>query len=137
MPDPGALAALHAACFTTPRPWSASEIAALLASPHVFVIRESAGFLIGRALAGEAELLTLAVDPAQRRQGMGARLMDGFLAQGRARGAETAFLEVAASNAAALSLYQQAGFGVAGRRKRYYAAPDGTFDDALILTRTL
>ncbi len=137
MPDPGDLAGLHAACFSTPRPWSAPEIATLLASPHVFLIRESAGFLIGRALAGEAELLTLAVDPAQRRQGIAARLVDAFLAQSRARGAKIAFLEVAASNAAALALYHQAGFLMAGRRKRYYAAPNGTYDDALVLNRAL
>lgn len=84
-------------------------------------------------IADEAELLTVAVDPAARRQGMGARLLAGFAATARARGATTAFLEVAAGNTPAQALYRQAGWVEAGRRKRYYHAPDGTAEDALVL----
>lgn len=137
MPEADDLAAVHAAAFTTPRPWSATEIATLLDSPHVFLIRDTGGFLMGRALAGEAELLTIAVDPAHRRKGIGANLVAAFVAQSRARGAQTAFLEVAAGNSAALALYLRAGFTQAGRRKGYYTTPGGATDDALILTRTV
>lgn len=138
MPDAAALAALHAACFTSlPRPWTCDEFQSLLASPHVFVLTESGGLLLGRAVAQEAELLTLAVDPRLRRHGIGTRLLDQFLAECRSRAALQVYLEVAARNAPAIALYERAGFAHAGRRKQYYRAPDGQSDDALVLTRAL
>ncbi len=134
---PEAMAALHANCFITPRPWSATEFEALANDPLCFSVIESHGFLIGRAVVGEAEILTLAVDVAARRQGIGARLVQGFLTEARTRDATTAFLEVAANNLAAISLYFWAGFAESGRRKRYYARPGGTPVDALVLSRAL
>ena len=131
------MARLHEKCFTTPRPWSEAEISDLLAAPHVFAVTEPAGFLIGRAVAGEAELLTVAVDPAARRQGTGARLMAAFLAEARVRNAESVFLEVAADNAAARALYSAAGFQPAGVRRGYYRTPQGQPVDALVLRRGL
>lgn len=137
MPEVADLAAIHAACFTLPRPWSAAEITSLLGSPHVFLLAESNGFLLGRAVAGEAELLTLAVLPVARGRGIGAGLVQGFLTEAKARAAIMAFLEVAAGNEAAIRLYERAGFALSGRRKAYYASPDGQRDDALILSRAL
>jgi ribosomal-protein-alanine N-acetyltransferase len=134
---PDALAALHARCFTTPAPWPAAEFAATLASPGAFLLHESQGFLLGRVVADEAELITLATAVEARRQGIGRRLLAAFLAESAARGAVTAFLEVAADNAPALALYTQAGFAVQGRRRAYYRTPDGQRKDALILTRLL
>lgn len=92
---------------------------------------------MGRAIAGEAELLTLAVLPGLRRQGAGHRLVQTFLTEAKARHADRAFLEVASRNAAAISLYDRAGFAVVGRRKRYYVGEDGVDDDALILSRAI
>lgn len=134
---PATLAALHAACFTTPRPWSEAEIAGFLASPLVFLLTEPQGFLLGRVVAGEAELLTLAVAPDARRHGVGGRLLGEFLTAAQARGAESAFLEVAEPNTAARALYATAGFVPAGKRRGYYHAPDGSLQDALVLVRTL
>lgn len=133
MHDPAEWATLHAACFTVPRPWSEAEIAHLLASPHVFALGDSRGFMIGRAVAGESELLTLAVAPTIRRQGLGQKLVQTFLDQSRALGAESGFLEVAADNQAAIALYQRAGFAQAGKRRDYYTAPDGHKIDALVM----
>lgn len=132
---PAQMAALHAASFVTPRPWSQSEVADLLASPLVFALFEPAGFSIGRAVAGEAEVLTIAVDPAARRQGIATRLLATFLAEARARNAESVFLEVAADNAAARALYAAAGFRTAGVRRDYYLTPQGHRVDALVLRR--
>ena len=135
---PETLAALHARCFTTPRPWSTADFTGLLADPLAFLLVEGdAGFLLGRAVAGEAELLTLAIAPEARRLGLGRKLLARFLYQARLRGAETAYLEVAADNAAALALYRQAGFSEAGRRRGYYQRPDGQPVDALVLHRVL
>lgn len=137
MPDATALARLHSASFITPRPWSAGEIASLLDSPHVFALSVPDGFIMGRVIADEAEMLTLAVAPLARRAGLGAQLVAQFLATARARGAMTAFLEVAADNQAALGLYTRAGFVRTGLRRAYYTAPGGTRTDALLLSRAL
>jgi len=134
---PEALAALHGACFATPRPWSAAEFAALLTAPGVFLHGDSRGFVLGRAVAGEAELLTLAVAPEARRQGLGRALLVAFEAEARQARAETAFLEVAAANVAARALYAGAGWAEAGRRRGYYRLPGGGADDAVVMTRAL
>ncbi len=150
---PEALAQLHAACFTRPRPWSAREFAALLAGPGVVLVtappapstpslphegggsREARpnGFMLGRIVADEAEVLTLAVDPARRRQGIASALIARFLAEAAARGAARVFLEVAEDNAAACALYAGASFAKVGRR-RDYAGPGV---HALVLARDL
>lgn len=130
---PQDMAALHAACFTTPRPWSAQEFADLLTHPATFALTAPDGFLLGRVVAGEAELLTLAVAPAARRHGQGRQLVQAFLTESQQRRAESAFLEVAASNHPAQALYLAAGFTPAGKRRGYYRTPDGSAEDALIL----
>lgn len=124
------LAALHAACFTVPRPWTTTEFAELLASPLTYLNAAPGGFALGRVIADEAELLTIAVHPDQRRRGLGRRLLAAFLNQAAANGAAAAFLEVAARNESALALYLEAGFRQVGRRSGYY-----TDADALILRR--
>ena len=119
---PQDMARIHAAAFVHDRAWTAQEIADLLASPFVTYLAEPQGFALTRLIAGEAELLTLAVDPAAQRQGIGRRLlhrwMDGLEAQ-----ADTAFLEVAA------------GFRQTATRRGYYQRKDAPSVDALILSR--
>ena len=127
------MARIHAACFTMPRPWSGAEFAAALADPYGIVIHEDRGFALGRVVAGEAELLTLAVDPQARRGGMGQRLVTQFLTASRAKGAESVFLEVAATNVAARALYEKCGFVQTGLRRAYYRDGDGRGVDAVVL----
>ena len=118
------MAAVHAACFTVPRPWTAGEFAGYLADPLVFILTEPGGLLVGRAVAEEAEVLTLAVLPDARRAGIGGRLLARFLAEAGRRGAGAAHLEVAAANAGAIALYIRCGFEETGRRRRYYSGAD-------------
>ncbi|RWR31759.1 GNAT family N-acetyltransferase [Sinirhodobacter populi] len=132
-----ALAALHARCFTTPRPWSAAEFADLLASRFCFLLTAPEGFLLGRVIAGEAELLTLAVDPDARRRGAGRRLMADFLRGAADRAADSAFLEVAEDNLPARALYAATGWQPAGRRRAYYRTAGGNHVDALVLRHAL
>lgn len=132
-----ALARLHSAAFVMPRPWSATEIAELLASPLCFLIEAPDGFLIGRVVAGEAELLTVAVRPLAQGRGIGGRLVQSFVDEARLRGADTAFLEVAETNAAARLVYARSRFYQTGRRRGYYHAADGTAVDALVLMRKI
>ena len=135
---PEALAALHVRAFTTPRPWSAGEFAGFLADPMVFLLVEGdAGFLLGRVVAGEAELLTVAVAPEARGRGLGQRLVSRFVYQARLRGAEVAFLEVAEDNAPARAVYSRGGFTETGRRRGYYRTPQGQPVDALVMQRVL
>ncbi|RNF35140.1 GNAT family N-acetyltransferase [Paracoccus methylarcula] len=118
---PDQLAALHARCFTTPRPWNADEFSALLASSGSFLLTRHDGFLLGRFVAEEAELLTLAVAPEARRRGHGLALTREFAATARAMGACDLFLEVAADNHPAQALYAALGWRETGRRRGYYA----------------
>lgn len=143
----GALGALHARAFDRPgeRAWSADELEALAASPGVRVLAAEAdapphapcGFLVLRTVAGEAEVLTVAVDPAARRRGVGAALVEAAAGAAAAAGAGALFLEVAADNAAACALYARAGFARAGLRRGYYARPGAPPVDALVLSRAL
>ena len=128
---PGDLARIHAAAFTVPRPWSETEFADLLARGDTFVIVEAAGFVLGRVIADEAELLTIAVEATARRRGTGRNLLDEVAR----RGAAVAFLEVSADNEAAIALYRSGGFEVSGRRRGYYVRFDGTRTDALVMSR--
>ncbi len=132
------LAAVHAQCFTTPRPWSAQEFTDLLAQKGVFLCSERPkGFLLGRIAGPEAELLTLAVAPKHRRQGIAGRLVRDFLQSARARFADAAFLEVAQTNQPARDLYIKHGFTEAGVRKDYYSHDKGPKVSATVMTRPL
>jgi len=92
------------------------------------------GFLIGRQVLKDLEILNFAVRPDRRREGLGRKLLEKALEWGRSFEAENALLEVRASNLAALNFYDQQGFVAVGRRKGYYRAP---VDDALVLSRRL
>ena len=132
------MAALHARAFVAPRRgWSPSEFASLLDSPHVFVVGSTRGFALGRVVADQAELLTIATDPAAQRQGVGRACLAEFEAEAAARGATLAFLEVAEDNRAARGLYREAGYEMVARREGYYLRGDGVAIDALILRHGL
>ncbi|KQW86411.1 GNAT family N-acetyltransferase [Brevundimonas sp. Root1279] len=132
------LAVLHAEAFVAPdTPWSAAAFADLLAQAGVFAVEHEGGFILMRAVADEAEILTLAVRPAARRRGLGAVLVGEGAVAAAARGASRIFLEVAEDNAGARALYARTGFAEAGRRRGYYAGIDGVRRDALVLELNL
>ncbi|WP_299151281.1 ribosomal protein S18-alanine N-acetyltransferase [uncultured Tateyamaria sp.] len=132
---PETLARLHAAAFQDQRAWSAGEFAQLIDSEHVFLTAHAHGFALWRAVAGEAELLTIAVDPARQGQGIGHTLMQQGMQQA-ATIADTVFLEVAQDNAAACALYDRLGFKVMARRPAYYQSGP-TRTDALVMRASL
>jgi len=138
--DAAALATLHAASF--PRGWSSEEFASLLSGQacRAYLARRAgnksaAGFVVARSAAGEAEILTVAVAPEHRRQGVAKILMRLLLDDLRHRGIGAAFLEVGAKNAPALRLYRRLGFTEIGRRPGYYRG--GAPGDALVLRAAL
>ena len=89
-----------------------------------------AGFLVGRRIGNDLEILNFAVTPEARRQGIGAALLEAALEWGRSFHAEAAMLEVRASNFAALAFYERNRFQIVGKRPKYYTAP---VEDALLL----
>lgn len=132
----GRCAALHKAAFAAP--WSVSEFESLLADSSVVAdgvggSSTIAGFILSRRAADEAEILTIAIDPAARRRGLATALLGYHISQLARLGVAHLFLEVDQLNAAALALYRRYGFAQVGRRPGYYARPDGTRAMALVL----
>jgi uncharacterized protein YdcH (DUF465 family) len=74
--------------------------------------------------------MTLAVNPAVRRQGIGTELVSQALGMGLARGTSRALLEVRQSNVSAQMLYHRFGFQPYGTRKAYYTNPN---EDAILM----
>ncbi len=128
------LAIIHASAFADDEAWGPEAIALTLELPGTFgLIRGGSGMILVRVARDQAEVLTFAVAPPWRRQGVGAALLRAAMADAAGRGAEEMFLEVSTANQAALLLYAGAGFVEIGRRARYYA--DGT--DARIMRAPL
>jgi [ribosomal protein S18]-alanine N-acetyltransferase len=88
----------------------------------------------GLAGGAEAQIMTVGVDAAHRRQGIGAMLVDALLAAARVQGARTVLLEVRAGDAGAQRLYTRAGFEPIGRRRNYYQAER---EDAVVMRARL
>jgi [ribosomal protein S18]-alanine N-acetyltransferase len=135
--DLPAILAIERASFSDP--WSRGSFASLLERPRVFFAvavegphRAVVGHVVTWFVVDEAELANLAVVPGSRRRGIGAALLGAALDAAEARGARVMYLEVRASNRAALALYGSRGFEEAGRRRDYYRRP---VEDALILRR--
>jgi ribosomal-protein-alanine N-acetyltransferase len=134
--DAAAIAALHAASFR--RGWAEDEVYALLADKAVVghrarVRRAMVGFVMSRAAADEAEILSLAIAPAWRGRGLSRPLLDFHLRALAGLAVRAIFLEVDEHNVPALRLYEGAGFRQVGQRRGYYAGSAS----ALILRRDL
>lgn len=132
--DAEVVAALEAAA--AQEPWSLPAVRQQLAAPHTLAFlaflageRVPSAYLIASAVADEGELLTVGVDPAKRRAGLGAALVAACQAAWREAGVATAYLEVRADNTPAIALYERLGWRAHGGRPRYYR--DGA--DALLL----
>ncbi len=117
--------------------WGAASLRSLLNTPGtVGWMVEDAGIVLARAMAGEAEILTIGVHPAYRRQGIAKALLAACFAVLPAMGAERLTLEVAIDNLPAQTLYRAEGFKRVGRRPNYYRR-GGQRIDALVMARWL
>jgi len=116
--------------------WTRSQCAGILPMTGVSLMLaydddgQPRGFSLFRTVAGEAELLLLAVAPDHQRRGIGQLLLEQFVDCARAAGANRVHLEVREGNPAA-AMYRLAGFKPAGRRSNYYRGADGRQFDAL------
>ncbi len=91
-----------------------------------------AAFAITQVVLDEATLFNIAVDPDYQRQGLGRALLEHLIDELEKRGVATLWLEVRASNAAAIALYESLGFNEATIRRNYYPTTDGR-EDAIIM----
>ncbi len=135
---PERLATIHAACFAQ-RPWSAREISELLAKPTTRLTSSPCqnGFALTQLVAGEAELLMIAVLPTAQGKGLGTVLLEGLLSTLARENAERLFLDVAEDNTAARALYKAFDFNQVGLRKGYYARRGAAPACALVLCREI
>jgi [ribosomal protein S18]-alanine N-acetyltransferase len=138
--DAPRLAELHGASFH--RGWGEAEFESMLTERNTLVHRlrlgrKIVGFAVSRMAADEAEILSIAVAASHRGRGLSRDLLLTHLGHLSGRGVRTVFLEVEENNQPARRLYQWAGFGVAGRRERYYQQPGGEQLNALLMRRGL
>ena len=122
--------------------WTRSQCAGILPMRGVtmLIARNAAGDAVGfslqRIVAGDGELLLLAVDPKHRRRGIGRALLQQFIEQARHEGTSRVHLEVRDGNPAVV-MYRTAGFKAVGRRRKYYHGRTGGEFDALTLSYDL
>lgn len=128
--DLDAIMALESATFPSDA-WSREMMAAELAAAHTryFVALDGAdvvGYAGVSAPVGatQADIQTIAVDPAHRRRGIGAVLLSRLLDEARARGVDDVLLDVRADNPGAQALYERHGFSAIAVRPRYYQPDD-------------
>ena len=138
--DAAAIAVLHAASFQ--RGWSDDELDRLLLDRNVvahraMIGRTLTGFILSRVAAGEAEILSVAVDRSRQGRGVARRLLELHMRRLAGLGVAAVFLEVGEDNAPACRLYARAGFQEVGRRAGYYPARRGAASTALIMRRDL
>ncbi len=138
-----ALSGLHADCFADG--WTEHDFKQLLQGPGVVALtaldqsgsQPLLGMILVRQAADEAEIVTLCTRPAARRRKIGRKLTDAAAGLLRRSGAKSLHLEVDVDNAAAIRLYETAGFVRSGLRKAYYKLPGGGRSDAVTMVLDL
>jgi len=130
------LAEIETECFSTP--WSYESLAEELSNPlAVFLVAQYGGEIAGYVgmtqVIDEGYMANLAVTQKHRRHGVAHALLEELLQHAKEHELSFITLEVRSSNEAALHLYKDFDFEVAGERKQFYVNP---VEDALIMTRT-
>ena len=127
------VAALEKLCFSDP--WSENSVASELENElSLWLIAEEGetvlGYVGSQTVLDETDMMNVAVHPDHRRLGVAAALITELIARLKDRRSRCLKLEVRASNAPAIALYETLGFSQLGLRKNYYRNPK---EDALIL----
>ena len=127
------IAELETICFSDP--WPDAAIRSELENPLSYWLVAVDGDLVvgyvgSQSVMGEADIMNVAVDPAYRRMGVAKNLLVRLERDLSAKEVYSLTLEVRASNAPAITLYDSLGFVQVGRRPNYYHKPKA---DALIL----
>ena len=127
-------------CQTNDFPWTMSLFEQAVASTKQTTVLEDAGEIIGFSIVsyvvGEAELLNICIATNQQGKKLGNKLLEHVLEQAKQSENHEMYLEVRASNAVALALYDKHDFNEIGRRKDYYPMKGGR-EDAILMARSL
>jgi len=119
-----------------PFPWSRQIFVDSMEAGTLLVVMERAGEVVGYGVqsnvAGESQLLNLAVHPQFQGKGLGRYLLQWLIQRATEADSEMMFLEVRLSNRKAQQLYLDLGFNEIGMRKSYYRVKEGQREDALI-----
>ena len=130
------VAELERVCFSTP--WSRNMLSEELENDcsAMLVALDGQDYVVGYAgvqvILDEGYITNVAVRPEYRRRGVAGKLLRVFLDFAKAHQLAFLTLEVRASNAPAMALYEGLGFRDVGRRKNYYEHPR---EDAVIMTK--
>ena len=129
------IAQLEKICFSDP--WSEKSVASELDNKLAFwlVAAEGdtvAGYIGSQTVIDETDMMNVAVHPDFRRQGIAEALVNTLVENLKKMRSRCLTLEVRASNAPAIALYEKLGFAEIGRRRNYYRNPR---EDALILRK--
>ena len=129
------VAELERICFADP--WSEKSVASELDNKWALWLvaldgDTVVGYIGSQTAVDETDVMNVAVHPDHRRQGIAEALIEKLVLELKARGSHALMLEVRASNAPAISLYEKLGFLQVGLRKNYYRNPK---EDALILRK--
>ena len=127
-------------CQTNDFPWTQSLFEQALASTKKTSVIEEQGEILGFSIVsyvvGEAELLNICIAKQQQGKKLGNQLLEHVLAQAKQSENHEMYLEVRASNIAALALYEKHDFNEIGRRTDYYPMKGGR-EDAILMARSL
>ena len=129
------VAQLEKLCFADP--WSEMSVASELQNIWAYwVVAVSDGVVVGyigsQSTVDETDVMNVAVHPDWRRQGIAENLIENLVRELKNRGSHALILEVRASNAPAIALYEKMDFHQVGLRKNYYRTPK---EEALILRK--
>lgn len=127
-------------CQTNDFPWTQSLFEQALASTKKTSVIEEQGEILGFSIVsyvvGEAELLNICIAKQQQGKKLGNQLLEHVLTQAKQSENHEMYLEVRASNIAALALYEKHDFNEIGRRTDYYPMKGGR-EDAILMARSL
>lgn len=118
-------------------PWTLKQFEDAVTAYQSTVIEvqgQVAGFCILQPVLDEANLLLMAIDPAQQGQGLGYQLLEASVAMLKNNPVQI-FLEVRESNQAAIKLYEKSGFHQIDLRKNYYPNANGSREHAIIMVK--
>lgn len=130
------VAAIERECFAAP--WSEAALAGLIENGGFAMVAVEDGAVVAYGgmltVLDEGQITNVATSAPYRRRGIGGALLLEMIKEARRRGLVSLSLEVRASNAAAISLYERHGFSVAGRRRGFYTHPR---EDALVMIKEM
>lgn len=140
--DTPRMASLHMRAFPPEEVWSAAQFTEFLSQESVRAIGIEQGeallaFGLFQLAVDQADILTLATDPAVRRGGLATQLLLKVETDLVDAGLTKWLLDVAEDNPGARAFYEKIGFVVDGRRPGYYNRLEGSRVDAILMSKPM